>query len=815
METSIDKKLINLLETTQNPNTKRVVTGLMAISKAGEMPEEKMVGIVSESLKKFKNDKVVESFFNDINNRTAINNLGLKSLIATIKKTALYENDMEVKELTNEYSEQLSEYSEYQLVDTFIPSIKRYAWNRAIGASTKVVEAKTEKFKAYKLVAETIDLLENDKNPEFYIDMVIKLDRAFSLPENQVRHYLATTMQESTEIHPAITELIKNLALLEKHTTGGYSNLSKVTYVTDRHQGRVKAQERITPALFEDNRDIVLINNSLYEIKDNKINEIKDVRKANIPIDFVRVCETFLKFTPDGNKLKISDDVYEFAIVLNEDKGLDLYKEKYFIGNKNAVPTKIRIPKEENGVPAGEYYVGGEGVDVVLVSTAGETYKMSRDEYDKFIGLKESDGEIDMPPVDIEVDGEVQEGEMNDIYADLGTMGINPDIINLIKDMVANIDDVTLMDNIVTVCPVDKGVIIDIIKLNPDDCDVYVNICDVSAGINDLMNITTDSSVVAQVAQDYGVDITPFTEEEELEVDAEAEAEAEADKKSQEDELKNYKDQLEEVINNLEKIEMLDDEYAEDEDIVTLKTQLEEQKGGLLEKIKEMEIEINGGEPVSDDLDTITEKIYDEFKDIMNNKDYTNELRENDDPNASIIKSGGVYQISETISVIPVVEFEKIPSSDNEEENGDEFNPANNEDNGGDGDGAMPPNDNGEVANGDGDNKVKGTEKIVLANAYLQIQDSSISENDDTELGKKFDGTKYVTMEDGYVNLGVEPMDHENDLPDSIKEDIGNVLNTIAPADDEGDQIDEGDDDDDDKSKQELSDLENGARTPR
>lgn len=785
METSINKKLVNLLETTQNPKTKRVVTGLMEVIKSGEMPDEKAVGIVSESLRKLKSDKVVESFFNDLNNRASLNNLGLKSLIATAKKTALYENDMEARELVDNYAEYLNEYSEYQLVDTFIPQIKRYAWNKAIGASTKVVETKTEKFKAYKLVAETIGVLENDKNPEFYTDTVIKLDRAFSLPENQVRHYLATTLQEMEEVHPAVTELIKNLTLLEKHTTGGYSNLSKVTYVTDRHQGRVKAQERIAPALFEDNRDIVLINNSLYEIKDKKINEVKDVRGAGIPTDFVRICETFLKFTPDGNRLKISDDVYEFAIVLNE--GLDIDKVKSVLSDFE-----------------GDYSMDTDGVTILnqekedeignALDAAGFKVKMKGD---KILLEDEND-------VQIEVDGEVQEGEMNDVYADLGTMGINPDIINLIKDMVANIDDVTLMDNIVTVCPVDKGVIIDIIKLNPDDCDVYVNICDVSAGINDLTSATADPSVVTQVSQDYGVDITPFTEEEEAEPTPNPEEEAA--KKEKEEELQKHKDQLEEVISNLEKIEMLDDDYKEDEEVATLKTQLEEQKGGLLEKIKEMEIEMNGGEPAPDDLDTLTEKIYDEFNDMISNNDYVAELRESEDPNASTIKSGGVYQVSETVSVIPVVEFEKVPADDDGDE-GDEFNPANNEGEGVDGDGAMPVDGDGEVTGGGKNDKVNGTEKVILANAYLQVQDSSVEENDDAELEDKFDNTKYTAMEDGYVNLGVEPMDHEEELPDTVKEDISNVLNTVAPTDDDGDQIDETDDGEEDETDEGFLNL--------
>ena len=268
METSIKKRMISLLEETKNPKTKRVINGLIEVDKAGEISPEKLTGIVTESLRKLrKEDKVIESYFTELNNKTALDNFGLKALIATTKQTALYENDPEVKEFVDTYEEYTKEHPEYMLVDTFMPMIKRYAWNKAIGSSVKVVEKKAEKFQAFKMVAEAINALENDKNPEFYEDIIIKLDRAFSLPENQVRHYVTTTLQETAELHPAISELIKNLALLEKHRTGGYSNLSKTTYVTDRHQGRVKTQERIAPALFEDNRDVVLINNTLYEIK--------------------------------------------------------------------------------------------------------------------------------------------------------------------------------------------------------------------------------------------------------------------------------------------------------------------------------------------------------------------------------------------------------------------------------------------------------------------------------------------------------------------------------------------------------------------
>lgn len=788
METAIDKKLVEILEATQNPQTKRVINGLINIAKAGEIPSEKMVGVVTEGLRKLKKkDKVVESFFTELDNKTALDNLGLKALISTTKQTALYENDLAVQEFVNTYDEHTKDHAEYMLVDTFMPMIKRYGWNKAIGASVKVIEQKLEKFAAYKMVAETINALQNDKNPELYEEIITKLDRAFAMPENQVRHYVNTQIKESGDLHPAISDLIRNLSLLEKHKTGGYSNLSKVTYVTDRHQGRVKAQERVAPALFEDKRDVVLINNTLYEIKGKKINEIRDVRKAGIPTGFIQLCEKFLNFTCEDKKLKISDGVHEFAVAPKIFESLN-EKDNQLVVLHDSGDDRVKSLKSLNSIPEIEAEAKKLGLttsisnkkDWIAVADSPKGDDLLIVSTQEYANTNENNPQI-------EIDGEVQEGELSDIYADLSTMGVNPDIINLIKDMVANMDDVALMDNIVTVCPVDKGVIIDIIKLNPEDCDVYVNICDISAGINELVSTEANPAVVSQVANDYGIDISPFVGEQ----DEEPDAEVEASKKEKEKELQDYQDQLDEVMDNIEKINMLDDDYQEDEEVVTLKTQLEEQKGKLMEKIRELEVEMNDGEPVPDDIDTVTERIYDEFKSMMEDTDYVDTLRNDDDPNASTIKSGGVHQISETVSVIPVLEFEKVPANNGDEEEDDEMdiNGMNEQEEGG-----LPPEDGeGEITNGKGNNtEITGNESFILANAYLQVQDSSIEENDEEDMAIKFDGTKYVAMEDGYVNLGVEPMDHEEELPDTIKEDIGNVLNTVSPTDDEGEQLEEG-----------------------
>ena len=612
-----------------------------------------------------------------------------------------------------------------------------------------------------------------------------------------MKHYISTTLSENTELHPAISELIKNLMLLEKYRTGGYSNLSKTTYVTDRHQGRVKTQERIVPALFEDNRDVILINRTLYEIKGKAINEIKDVRKAGIPIDFVRLCEKFLNFTLEGKKLKINDEVHEYAIVLNErlsdddivilhdngDKKLDSLRNAKSISDIEiaAKSAGLTVSTSEDGDWIG-VAEDPKGEDIFIAST-----KKYADANEQAYNEPDNTG--------VEVDGAVQDGETQDVLADLATMGVNPDIIGLIKDMIDNAGDLALMDNIVTVCPVDKGVIIDIIKLNPDDLGVYVNILDVSAGINQLVNVDTDPGVVDQVAGDYGLDINPLVGE-----DIEPNPEDEEKKREKEEELQKHKDQLDEVMNNIEKIEMLDDDYKEGEEVSTLKTQLEEQKGMLMEKIKELEIELGDGEAVTDDIGTITERIYDEFKSIIEDKGYAGELTNDEDPNATVTKSGGVHQISETVSVIPVLEFEKSngeeKKSDDEGDNGENGGEENGEnDNDGSGLNLDDQSDGGVDGAGDdgmGDDKKKPkitSESIILSNAYLQVSDTSVVEGD--EIGKKFEGSKYMAMEDGYVNLAVEPMDHEDELPDTIKEDISNVLNTISPVDNEGDALDE------------------------
>jgi hypothetical protein len=694
MENFAKKKLIDLLEETNNPKTKRVVNGLLEVMKTDGVSNTKIVGVITEALGSLRaGDKSVENYFNYMTNIDALNNVGMKELIFEAKNTALYKTDTEFQELIDDCSENLGTHAEYMLANTFVPGIKRFAWNKAIKSSIAVVEGKLEKFKAYKMVAETIDAIKADANADLYEDLLIKLDRAFALPENMVRHYVNTQIYEMGEHHPAISNLINNLILLEKSGVGAYSNLSKVTSVIDRHNGRVTAQERITPALFTENKDkdYFLMNNSIYEISKTGMKKVKNLHEAKLPSKFISLCETFMKFRPDGKKLKITDGIYEYALRLNEDSA----------------------------------------------------------------------------PVGIEIDGIEQKEENSDVLSDLSTMGIDQGLISLISDMIDGAEDLALMDNIVTVMPIDGGVIIDIIKLNSGNCDVYVNICDVSAGIDELINTKDTPDIAAQISNDYGIDIDTFLTEEDGGEGGAIETEEEiAAKKELEDDLEKYKDQLDEVISNLEKITDLGEDYQGDEEISSLKDQLEERKTLLLDKIKESETTLNGGEEKPETLDMVVERIYDEMKDICYNGEYGTKLDESEDPNDSVVLTGGIHKISDNISVTPVMEFEK--------------------------------NDVGTPAGG---LEGSGEQTYILSNAYLHVSDSTVSENaDDEELALKFEDSKYNAQEGGYINLGLEPTSTDT-LPETLKEDISNVINTITPEDFEGIGMDEDADKDAEAAK--------------
>ena len=231
MINSIETKLAYILEQSSNPKTKKVVKGLIDIK--DEVSEKGLPALVFESLQGLRSeDKVVEKYFIEADNRNALNNLGLRQVVETAKATKLYEINDEVKLLFDSINEDLKGNPEYSIMDSYIPGIKRYLWNKNIRSSFSIMEAKIEKFAAYKMIAEAIDALQNDKNPEFYSDLVEKLDRSFALPENQVKHYIMTTLYEAQDIHPVVTDLIKKLKLIESHQTAGYSNLSKVSSET-------------------------------------------------------------------------------------------------------------------------------------------------------------------------------------------------------------------------------------------------------------------------------------------------------------------------------------------------------------------------------------------------------------------------------------------------------------------------------------------------------------------------------------------------------------------------------------------------------
>lgn len=648
MKTNTKSHLVTILEKTENPKTKRVVSGLLDVINNSEVDDpSKTAGIVTESLKNLaKEDKHVKEFFDYMNVKAILENLGMKSVIKAVKGTKLYEGNDEFRTMIDVYEEHSKNAPEYVLADRFISGIQRYNWNKFIKEPVKVMESNIARHKTYKLVAEAIYQLQNVVDADLYEEAILKLDRSFALPENQIRSYIKETFADNSESHPIIRQLIEQLYRIPQEKT------DNVTFIMTK-EGRVSTHERISPLLIEEGRDIIMLNNSLYEIKDNKVRKIKEAHKENLPEKFLRLCEAFTQFVVSDKKMKIADGIYEFAV------------------------------RADNGKPV------------------------------------------------YEVDGVPQQGDTTDTMGELSTMGVQSGLVNLLSMVGENINDIVILDNVLSIVPDNGRAVIDIIKL---DGKYSINIFDASMGLDELIQGNGDISAMAAVKSDYGIDLAPYVAEEEEGTALSPEEQAIKDKETAEldQELEGYRLQLEEVNNNIQKITDLDEEYRQDDEIKGLEDELKKAKVDLEEKINELELKKNGN-PVMEDMAAVVDSLFSEIGAIKNDPDTIDQLTTDQDANAHIQKSGGVTNITDDISIIPVVTLEKQ------------------------------------------------NDKAVVANICLQIG-SKIMDKDKFQemLTKTFEGTKFEVGEEGYVGLATAAFDVTADVPEEVKTDIASVVNSIS-----------------------------------
>ena len=649
--TSIKTHLVSISEKSKNPKTKKVVGGLLDVINNGEVDETKISGLVNESLKSLgAEDPLVKEFFSYLNTKTVLENLGIRSIINAAKGSKLYESDDNLKGLVDHYQQHINEHPEYALADTFLTGIKRYNWNKFMKGPIAMMESNIAKYRTYKLVAEAIYALQNIKDADLYEDAVKKLDYAFHLPENQIRSYIKETFADDyANSHSIIRELVESLYKIPQEKTGNTTwNMSK--------DGRTSAMERVSPVLVEEGREVIMMNGRLYEIKDKKISRITNVKEAKLPEKFIKLCEAFTNFVVVDKKLKITDGVYEFA-VLENDKGKPVY----------------------------------------------------------------------------ELDGVPQVSTNDDVMGDLSTMGVEAGLINLLSIVGENICDIVILDNVLSVIPDQGRAIIDIIKI---DGKYSINIFDASNGIDELVQGDANIDAITQVKTDFGVDMAPFVTEDDA-TGAEGGQDDEAKTAADAELLKKIEDlqsQLEEVTDNMQKIEDLDEDYQKQEDIQSMYDELKRTKSNIEEDIKNLENEKNG-KPVMEDMSETIDNIFNEIGTLKTDAETIEQVKTDDAPDAHAQKNGGMYNINDDISVTPIIELEK---------------------------------------SGDG---------VQLSSIYLQVL-SKTKEGTafQDELTKALEGSKFTVADDGHVNLNISPIANDAELNADIKTDIASVLNSVATS---------------------------------
>lgn len=756
MENIIIDRLQRLANESKNIKTKRIINGILEMSKLNELPD--IARAINESLSKLVNeDKCIAPYLNELNVREGLNNLGIKALINTTKKTKIYESDEKLQDLIEAAENNLANNQEYRLVNTFMPGIKTYEWNKPIKSAISIVESRIKKYSAYKAVQECIDELSDDNNSYLYESMLTKLNNAFSLPETQVPHYINTSLMEDREFHPAITKLITELKAMAKDKgNGGYSNLSKINYATDRHQGRVKAQERVSPMIMEDNRQVFLMNNKIYEvvpiIKGTKTNEAKkdgsknqkskyhnfNYAKYDVTEDQVIKIASGITFgtkkewleqkaeieKEDEGEWTIIDELISLIDMLSDDDRRQLGRleakiEKYpklykFLDKETGMLSEsvkegkklIREVKDYTTLPQDFLRLCESFLRFTQVN---ESLEISDSTFKYAVSINESND------CKLKVDDKEQTDELKDTLEELAMTGADPGTLNDINTIAQGADKIHGIENIITITPIDKGIVIDIIKLGTDDCDIYINVHDMSTGMDEMVNAEANPAAITGLKNNYGVDISPFVNEEEITEENKVDPEKQR-------ELDELKEKLEEVEENLSKINSMDEAYQTDKEIQGLKKQLEESKTQLTEKIGEIETDISG-EPGKQSREIIINQIIDDIKDIKTGIG-------NDEV------SGKEHQIDNLV-VTPTLQVE--------------------------------------LAENEGDPAKIGCICLTIDGVE--------------DLASKFDGTNY-TVEGNKVAIQLEePITVEDELPVSLSDDIDSILEIIEPTNDEGKTI--------------------------
>lgn len=314
----IKQNLADLGKKTSNAGVKRLVESLQTIIANGEVNENEIADLCKKQLAKYvSEDREVSGFMSYLNNKEAVKSLKLDEALEGIKKTKIYESEDtgRLKDIVSVFEDSINAgMPEYALVGAFENNMKDYKWNKLVCEAMRPMESNIQKYKSFMLVQEAIDEIEEESD-ELNEDMLRKLDYAFYLPENHVRHYVGSILEKECKNHPTVAKLLENLSKIDQSMT------SRVTSTITAKEGRVQTMQRVAPILVKEDKSIVPIGSRFLEIgrKSVRVVENHEIAKG-VPTEFVELCELFKKFENTEDGLKIKDEMTEYTVAENDEK---------------------------------------------------------------------------------------------------------------------------------------------------------------------------------------------------------------------------------------------------------------------------------------------------------------------------------------------------------------------------------------------------------------------------------------------------------------------------------------------------------------
>lgn len=642
MKTGILERLNQLNVETKNLKTKRCVEGLINILQT-EADQSHFSNLVNEGLKNLrKEDAAVDNFFKYTERKLLCENLGLAAFNSTLKSTHFYENDGDTQAFSAALDADLQQYPEYLIVETYIPLIKKYAWNNKLRNPIRLVEANLQKGLVFKLISEAMYNIEAADKNGLDSEILTKMDYAFHLPENDAKHYILTSFHESAIHNEFLAKLVEQIAKIDGR------NLYKNTFVTTS-KGRLATSTIAAPTFENAGKKYFPIGKAIFEDNKGKISKVGDINSTMynskgpkfFTKEFLQICEALSFFKQVKGKLVLEHAVGTISIPVNSGKiGVT---SKTVFGTNTVNNNREKLPK-------GVFEVKKDGNHVKLTNVdTSASYIVYKPVFEDAV----TNGAVETVPAAIELDGQPATGDTDAQLAELNGAGVDNETLSLLLFVKNEIGQLTILDDVVSLKLNDMNVEVNIIKST--DGSSYVNVVDADNAVDFLVNVK-DIAKLNMLSQQYGTDLAlvagqATSEDMTNEDDEEAQKKKDEERAAKQQELDTKKQELSEYANNMEKIELLD-ESEKDEEVQVLYDEMKAKHDNLKEEIKTLESELNEN-PEAGDTSELVELMYTELEECRINDQYRTELEMN---NGVASVSGTTYNVG-SAAVTPIIDF--------------------------------------------------------------------------------------------------------------------------------------------------------------